>query len=180
MFSNLSKFIVVLLAANSARLVADEGWPKAVERAWLITEAKVVGEDEGDPAVVDNLLLLVGQRLYIAMDQNTANGNDYSEKPMLLEKGFRIEKVTHNEDSTIAVARHKEGQRKLILTPSKNNQYLLRITFTGNVAHKYTLHFALKELDQNTAKSRLKTILSVGELEGNTQMGPLNAWIAGD
>ena len=178
MISQVTKLIVFVLATLAETLVAGEGWPQRAKRAWLIVEAKVVGEDKGDPAVEDNLLLLIGEKVYIAVDQNTANGHDYSAKPMLLEKGFKIEGVTRNDDTMIALASHKEGKRKLILTPSSDDEYLLRITFTEKVPNKYTLHMALKEVDQDSAKNRLKHILTVGELQGTIQMSSLNDWLA--
>ena len=75
------------------------------------------GDDEDDPACVGNILLLIGQRLYLVLDQNTANNSDFSKLPVLLEKGYNVEEVMQTKDTTIALARHKEGKRKLILTP---------------------------------------------------------------
>ncbi len=49
MMSQLIKLVVLLLATHAATLDANEGWPKDVERAWLIMEAKVFGADEGGP-----------------------------------------------------------------------------------------------------------------------------------
>jgi hypothetical protein len=143
-------------------------------------EAKGPGDDEDDPACVGNILLLIGQRLYLVLDQNTANENDFSKSPVLLEKGYYFEEVIQNKDTTIARARHKEGKRKLILTPASDGNYVLRITFTDKVVNDYNLHFVLQTVDQKSAKERLRKILAIGELQGNIQMKPISKWLVNE